>query len=137
MLLSTLIHPEINAVLAGAGHSSLCLIADANYPATTMVRPGTPCVHLGLRPGLPTIDDVLATLLTAAPVEMATFMDQDDGQPPAMLQDYLRLLGTVPTQRLERQAFYRQVCGSDLALVVVSGDVRPYANILLTIGTNH
>ena len=46
MLKHTLIHPEINGILGGAGHHSKVLIADGNYPATTKLGPNAHVVHL-------------------------------------------------------------------------------------------
>ena len=54
MLKHQLIHPEINAILARAGHSSQVLIADGNYPASSAMGPKAQLVSLGLTPGVPT-----------------------------------------------------------------------------------
>ena len=52
MLLTPLLHPEINAVLAAAGHHSKVLIADGNYPASTTLGPNAKLVSLNLAPGV-------------------------------------------------------------------------------------
>ena len=44
MLLTPLLHPEISAVLAAAGHHSKVLIADGNYPASTTLGPNAKLV---------------------------------------------------------------------------------------------
>ena len=62
MLKHTLIHPEINGILGGAGHHSKVLIADGNYPATTKLGPNAHVVHLNLAPGLLTVSQVLEVL---------------------------------------------------------------------------
>ena len=40
----------------------------------------------------------------------------------------------MPLERLDRHAFYAAARSDDLAVVVVTADVRQYANLLLTVG---
>lgn len=135
MLRYPLLHPPLLHALATAGHGSRVLIADANYSHTTHVAPDAALVHLNLRPGLVAIDDILATLVTAVPIESAMTMAPDDGTVPEFWQDYERLLGSVhPLEALERFEFYRTCRRPDVALCIASGDTRHYANLLLTVG---
>ncbi|MEN5074545.1 RbsD/FucU domain-containing protein [Isoptericola cucumis] len=59
MLRYELLHPGLVGALAAAGHGSRVLLADANYPHSTGARAGAERVHLNLRPGLLTVDQVL------------------------------------------------------------------------------
>ena len=54
MLRHQLIHPEINYILAQAGHHSKVLIADGNYPAASKKGPNAQVVSLNLMPGVVT-----------------------------------------------------------------------------------
>ena len=65
MLTGRLLHPGILAALAGAGHGSLVLVADANYPATTTRGPNAAVVHLNLTPGVVDAVTVVAALVGA------------------------------------------------------------------------
>lgn len=135
MLRYPLIHPPLLRVLAGAGHGSKILIADANYAHDVNVRPGAPVIHLNLRPGLVAADDILETVLGAAPVEAVHVMSPDDGTTPVVFGRYHELLGEeLPLQRLERHEFYTACRQDDFAACIASGDNRLYANLLLTIG---
>src|SRR5688500_20294854 len=69
MLKHQLIHPKINEVLARAGHHSLILIADGNYPVSTQHGPNAELVCLNLAPGIVRCAQALETLLTADAVE--------------------------------------------------------------------
>jgi L-fucose mutarotase len=69
-----LLHPDLLRALAAAGHGSRILLADANYPHSTGANPGAARVHLNLRPGLVTVEQVLEVLLDAVPVESAAVM---------------------------------------------------------------
>ena len=143
MLRYELLHPGMIGALAAAGHGSRVLLADANYPHSTGVRAGAERVHLGLRPGLLSVDQVLEVLLDAVPVESAAVMvpggvDGDvvaAGEQIPAHAGYRELLGAgVGWHELDRFAFYAAARGDDVALLVATGDQRVYANLLLTIG---
>jgi L-fucose mutarotase/ribose pyranase (RbsD/FucU family) len=54
-----LIHPPLLAALGAAGHGARVLIADSNYSHSTNIHPSAALIHLNLRPGLVTVEDVL------------------------------------------------------------------------------
>jgi L-fucose mutarotase len=139
----TLLHPGLAGALAAAGHGSRVLLADANYPHSTGVSPGAERVHLNLRPGLLTVDQVLEVLVDAVPLESAAVMVPGGvhgdvigaGEPIPAHGGYRALLGDgVSWQELDRFAFYDAARSDDVALLVATGDQRVYANLLLTIG---
>jgi L-fucose mutarotase len=130
-----LIHPPLLAALGAAGHGAGVLIADANYSHSTNVSPGAALIHLNLRPGLVSVDDVLEPVLACVPIEAATMMRPDDGSTPESFGRYCELLGPdVPVETLARLDFYARCRQPDLAVCVATGDDRLYANILLTLG---
>jgi L-fucose mutarotase len=130
-----LIHPPLLAALGAAGHGGRVLLADANYSHSTNVNPGAAVIHLNLRPGLVTVDQVLEPVLAAIPVEDATVMRPDDGSTPPAFARYAELLGPgLPLRPLGRMDFYAECRRPGLAVCVATGDNRLYANLLLTIG---
>ena len=134
MLKSTLIHPDILRVLGQSGHTSGVLIADGNYPFVSLSNPAAERVYLNLRPGLVSVMDVLETLITAIPIEAAHTMLKDGGDEPEIYADFRRALPEVGITPTERYAFYEMAQGSNVSLVIATGEQRLYANILLTIG---
>ena len=54
-------------------------------------------------------------------------------QPPA-IAEYRSMLAPLPVDTLGRFEFYDAARSPDLALAIVTADVRTYANLLLTIG---
>ncbi len=134
MLKQKLIHPDILEALAAAGHGSKILIADGNYPASTMVGDNAALVYLNLAPGLPTVTDVLRVLLTAVPIEDAAVMEPSDGPEPAIFDEFRSLLPNLPLNTYDRFTFYEEASGPDTCLQIVTGEQRIYANLLLTIG---
>jgi D-ribose pyranose/furanose isomerase RbsD len=83
MLRFPLIHPPLLAALGATGHGARILIADANYSHSTNISPRADLIHLNVRPGLVTVDQVLEPVLASVPVEAVTVMRPDDGSTPA------------------------------------------------------
>ena len=135
MLRTRLIHPEILAALAAAGHGSQVLVSDGNFPHATATPPAARRVYLNLSPGRVTVTEVLEALAATAPFEAAAVMRPHDAEEPAVLGEYRALLpeGT-PVAVVERFEFYELARGRDVALAIATGDQRLYANLLLTIG---
>ena len=138
MLLTELLHPEILAALASAGHGSRVLLADGHYPASTAVGRQARTVYLNLTPGLLNVSTVLDVLLRTVPIEAAAVMVPPAAEPePEAIGEYRHRLASVPVEELDRFAFYAQARSDDLALSIVTADVRTYANLLLTIGVRN
>jgi L-fucose mutarotase len=129
-----LIHPEILEAVAAAGHGATILIADGNYPATTHIGDNASIVYLNLTPGVPTVNQVLETILSAIPIEEAAVMAPDTGEDPPAFGEFLKILPEMDLVRCSRFEFYEEAESGDTTLVVVTGDQRPYTNILLTVG---
>jgi L-fucose mutarotase len=136
MLRYRLIHPEILAALASAGHGSRVLIADGHYPFVTAAGPNATHVFLNLTPGRLTVTEVLEAIVDAAPIERATVMAPPPDQPtPEVFTEFEQLLPAgTPLDRLDRFGFYDAARTDDVALVIATGEQRTYANILLTLG---
>ena len=135
MINGKLIHPQILGALGEAGHGATILIPDGNYPVSTGANPLAERVYLNLAPGMVTVTDVLAALLSVTPVEAAQVMARHDGAEPSIYQEFRHLLGDqIELQALERFAFYDEASKDNCCLVIATGEQRIYANILLTIG---
>ena len=144
MLLTPLLHPEINAVLATAGHHSKILIADGNYPASTTLGPNAKLVSLNLAPGVVTVTQVLEALIGAIPLERAETMMYEtsgpyalDADPPVWRQYrevFARAGLSLELNPMDKWDFYPAVNTTDLALTIQTGDQQRFANLLLTIG---
>src|SRR5690606_8908171 len=91
--------------------------------------------YLNLTPGVVDVPTVLRVLLQTIPLESAQVMVPPADEPePAAVAEYRDLLAPRPVGSLDRLAFYEAARSPDLALAVVTADVRTYANLLLTIG---
>ena len=144
MLNSELIHPEISAIVARAGHSSKILIADGNYPASSAIGPGATLVSLNLAPGLLSVSQVFKVLLSAVPIEAVNTMGMPDDDPykldedPAAWNEYRGILSAAGSKieltPIERWDFYDAVASRDHGLTIQTGDQALWANLLLTVG---
>lgn len=134
MLTGQLIHPEILGTLGASGHGSGILIADGNYPFNTRANPAAKRVYLNLMPGMLTVTDVLRALVTAIPIEAAHVMIPDDGSKPSIHAEFRQLMPDMPLTPHTRFPFYDLARGSDVSLVIATGEQRIYANLLLIIG---
>jgi L-fucose mutarotase len=144
MLKSQLLHPQILAALARAGHSSRVLISDGNYPHWTRRGPNAEVVYLNLSPGIPTVTDVLKALAGTIPIEAAAVMDYARTGPYALKEDpsiwaefkrvFAETQSDLELTRIERFAFYDAAGSPDVCLTIATGEQRIYANLLLTIG---
>jgi L-fucose mutarotase len=144
MLRHKLIHPQITAVLAAAGHHSSVLIADGNYPAASKRGPRAELISLNLMPGVPTCNQVLEAVISAVPVELVQVMETEtsgpyalDGDPPVW-DDYRRTIQEagldLELEPTEKWSFYEAVSTPDHVLTIQTADEQRYANILLTLG---
>ncbi len=144
MLNYRLIHPEILAALAAAGHHARVLIADGNFPASSKTGPRARLVHLNLMPGVMTCDQVLQALLSAVPIESVRTMMYETAGPYALTadrpvwDDYRRSIAAaglqLELQPLEYREFYDAVICPDHVLTIQTADQQRYANVLLTLG---
>jgi len=144
MLKHQLIHPQINEILARAGHHARILIADGNYPASTKIGPAAELVCLNLSPGIVTVAQVLRAVLSAVPIDHVNTMGipADDpyaqqGEPPVW-QEFRQVLAQsgldAPLEPIQKWQFYEAVDSPDHVLTIQTGDQALWANLLLTIG---
>ena len=135
MIKYRLSHPQILAALACAGHGSKVLIADGNYPFSTAANPAAARVYLNLTRGSAPVDEVLAVLADAIPIEAAQVAVPEGGEEPAIFASFRRILPNgVELQPLGQFAYYEAARGRDVCLVIATGEPRIYSCILVTIG---
>ena len=133
MLTGKCIHPELMRVVSLLGHGDKILIADGNYPLASKTGDAEK-VWLGLRPGLPTVTDVLETLQSVINIESAQVMDPADGTTPEIFGEFQTMLGGMELHKLGRYEFYDACCQEGVKLAISTGEQRTFANILITVG---
>ena len=144
MLKHLLLHPEISAVLARAGHHARILIADGNYPASTKKGPHAQLVSLNLMPGVVTCAQALRAVLSAIPIDVVNTMMYTADDPyalsadPPVWDEYRQVLrecdSPLGLEPIEKWKFYEAVETPDHVLTIQTADQQRYANILLSVG---
>jgi L-fucose mutarotase len=132
--ISPLLTPQLLYGLAKLGHGDDVALVDANFPADRIADQGQALlVHL---PGV-TSTQVLQAVLDTFETPCAWTMQvvSDAQSVPAAVAEFrqqLQTQGEAAPGSLERFAFYEQARSA--RLVVQTGDLRKYANILLRKG---
>ena len=144
MLKQLLIHPRINEVLGRAGHHARVLIADGNYPSSSKKGPNAELVSLNLMPGVVNCSQVLRAVLSSVPVDAIQTMGYETEGPYALTTDppaweeYRQIVAeaglAIALEPIFKWDFYQAVETLDHVLTIQTGDQRPFANILLSIG---
>lgn len=142
MMRGSILHPELLAGVAEVGHGGRILIADALYPHSTGVPAAARRVHLNLAPGLVAAADILSLVAESLHLEAAAYMRTAEGEDSEAVRSYRDLLAehrhaggeTVSWHGLERHDFYQAARQQDTSLLIASGETKPYANLLLTVG---
>ena len=133
--ISPLLTPDLLHALASMGHGDEIVLADANFPSTSL---GKRLIRL---PGV-SAPAVLRAVLSVMPLD--TFVEQpaltmqivgDRQTRPATVAEFDALLaqqGHKASAALKRQAFYQRA--AQAFAVVATGELRTYGNILLKKG---
>jgi|SRR6218665_288090 len=136
MLKQGLLHPEILWSLAAAGHGAKILIADGNFPVSTVTNERCKKIYLNLSPDLLKVTDVLKVIKEQIAIEKAFIMEPPDGSRPAIHTEFETIIGSpIKWELKKRIEFYREVSLPDTALVIATGDTRRFGNIILVMGT--
>lgn len=134
MLLTKCIHPQLLGALGKLGHGSWILLSDGGYPHITASNPASEKVYLNLTQGLLTVTQVLEVLKETVPIEAAAVMTPPDGTMQPLFEEYKQLLEGVSFDYVQQFDFYARAQESNIGLVIATGDVRNYANLLIKVG---
>ena len=134
MLKLKILHPELLYSLAMCGHGSKILIADANFPVATKTPPTSRKVFVNIAPGLVNATTMLQLISEIIPLEDVVGMATPDEKEEPVHTEYRALLGSsIRFTTLKRSAFYECAVSEDTCLVVATGEIRRFANLLLTV----
>lgn len=135
MIFGDIIHPEILKALATAGHGSNIIITDGNFPADIGVPEHTKKVFLNFRPDVLKVPEVLEAVVKMVNIEAAAAPVRDDMKDVPVFPEYRALLPqNIEIKKLKRWDFRAACMAPETALLIQTGDRRPYCCIILTIG---
>jgi D-ribose pyranase len=121
---TALLHAELSGLVAAMGHGDLIVVGDAGLPVPAGVR----CIDLAVTRGVPTVMQVLDTLLSELVVERSCIAD--DAAPDLVDAFTSRDIGQVeytPHDNFKRMTAHARA-------VIRTGECTPYANICLWSG---
>lgn len=135
--LDPLLNADLLSILSGMGHGDDLVIADSNFPATTMAQ------RLVRMPGIGA-PRVLEAILSVMPLD--DFVDEPCGRievvgdpdaVPEVCQDFQDIIdrteaGKVRVAPIERFAFYQRA--REAFAVVQTGETRLYGCLVLKMG---
>ncbi|MDR1340871.1 MAG: RbsD/FucU family protein [Prevotellaceae bacterium] len=134
MLLTKCLHPQLLSALAKLGHGSWILISDGGYPHSTASNPHSEKVFLNLAPGLVNVTQILEVLKETIPIEAAAVMTPPDGTMQPVFDEYKSVMPDTPFEYIKQFDFYDRAKKNNVGLLIASGDVRNYANLLIKVG---
>jgi L-fucose mutarotase len=134
MLLTKCIHPQLLSALAKLGHGSWILISDGGYPHSTASNPYAEKVFLNLAQGVLNVTQILEVLKETVPLEAAAVMTPSDGTMQPVFDEYRRVIPGTPFEYVKQFDFYDRARESNVGLLIASGDMRNYANLLVKVG---
>jgi D-ribose pyranase len=120
------LNPRLLALLAGAGHMDLIVIADAGLPVPPVVE----LIDLSLVPGIPSFLQVLDAVCGLLVLQQVIVAEELRAQPlfPAVAS---RLEG-VPLEEVSHESFKLRTVQA--RGIIRTGECTPYANIGLVAG---
>ncbi len=131
-----ILSPDLLHALRTMGHGDEIVIADANFPASSLKVPVIRCDGVG---GEPLLRAVLAHLPLDTFVEAAAFrmtVVDDPDVMPEICRSYLRAVeevaGSFEVKALDRFEFYERA--QSASYIVASGERAFYGNIILKKG---
>jgi L-fucose mutarotase len=127
-------HPQLLSALAKLGHGSWILISDGGYPHATASNPYSEKVFLNLAQGVLSVTQILEVLKETIPIEAAAVMTPPDGTMQPVFDEYKNVIPDTPFEYIKQFDFYDRAKESNVGLLIASGDVRNYANLLIKVG---
>ncbi|MDR0726102.1 MAG: RbsD/FucU family protein [Prevotellaceae bacterium] len=134
MLLTKCIHPQLLSALGKLGHGSWILISDGGYPHLTASNPYSEKVFLNLAQGVLTVTQILEVLKETVPIEAAAVMTPPDGAMQPVFAEYKSVIPDTPFEYIKQFDFYERAKETNVGLLIASGDMRNFANLLIKVG---
>lgn len=121
-----ILNPRLLALLAGAGHTDLIVIADAGLP----IPAGLEVIDLSLVSGVPSFIQVLDAVRQVLAVESALLARETRGQ--ALYRELASRLKGLSVEEVSHEEFKARL--GKARGVIRTGETTPYANVGLVAG---
>jgi D-ribose pyranase len=125
---TVLLHQGLSEAIAGIGHTDSIALVDAGYSIPRDAHR----IDLAVRPGLPSLEDVLQTVLTELCVESFILAEEMAQTNAGLAAAVAQLLEGIVPGRVPQSEFKALV--HDAKVVVRTGEYSPYGNVILVGG---
>lgn len=123
-----MLNSHISEVLSRLGHTDTIVIADCGLP----IPDETIRIDLSLKQGTPTFIDTLKVILEDMVVEKITLAEEIHEKNPYVKQDIVDLFPNQTITYVSHEEFKKQT--KKAKAVIRTGEITPYANIILHAG---
>lgn len=127
MKTTMLLNRDLSTAVAALGHTEVILVGDAGCPLPAGAQP----IDLAVRPGLPTVPDVLQALVSELGVETYCVAIEMEDASPEIWASCERLMPSVERRAVPHADLMRL---PGIRYAVRTGDVRRYGNVILVSG---
>jgi len=123
-----ILHPGMCHVLASTGHTDYLTVCDRGFP----VPAGPERIDLALVDGIPTVIEVLAAIHAEFVIDRIVIAEEALTTSPAWIQNVREAIGPVPVESVPHLEL--KALSHDARATIRTGDITPYANILIVFG---
>ncbi|QEN05198.1 D-ribose pyranase [Thiospirochaeta perfilievii] len=131
-----LLNSRVSSVISKMGHTDSLTIADAGLP----IPDSTERIDLALKAGIPAFSDVLSTVLSELCVERVVLANEIKDFNPTGLKEIENIINryekesgfTITIEFMPHENFKHETTASNA--VIRTGEIKPYANIILYSG---
>ena len=125
-----ILHPGLSRLVAEMGHTDTLAIADAGLPIPACVER----IDLALTHGIPRLLETLDVVLQEFQAEHIFLAEELKQVSPGFYAELITRLGDLPVTFVSHETFKNKT--AQCKAVVRTGEVTPYANIILRSGVS-
>lgn len=123
-----MLNSEISKVLSDLGHTDTIVIADAGLP----IPDGVKKIDVAIKAGMPSFKEVVDAVADDMVIEEITIAAEIEAGNPQVLEYLQKKFEDVPQQQVSHEEF-KQLTKQAKA-IIRTGEITPYANIILRSG---
>ena len=124
------LNARLSEIIAGMGHSDRLVICDSGLP----VPRSSALVDLALTREIPRFLDAVRVILEEAQVEVAVVATEMESVNKATYQELIKMLPGVKIIKVSHEEFKKMTQDGNNISFVRTGEVTPYANVILVAG---
>lgn len=125
-----ILNSDLSKVIAEIGHTDKLVICDSGLP----IPENSNRIDLALIRGIPKFIDILKAILEDMVVQEAILATEIKEVSPKLYAEIKEILGDIPINYCSHEEFKKLTCESKG--IVRSGEIIPYANIILISGVD-